>query len=165
MKPISGTFSARLDGAYQGDLFTNAENTSWAKIPGRFLANGRLTWTTEDDAWKVSLEVLNLFDKYYFQTVSDITTSLGLVTGSPGCRAPGRWRSNGASDPASRSCHGRSGQRPRRGRGLCGPRPFRWPEQRNEKRPASRGPSFVTLPGSSRQTVLRRSRISLPGLK
>jgi iron complex outermembrane receptor protein len=78
-----GTFSIRLDGSYQGKLFTNAENTSWATIPGRFLANGRLTWATTDDEWKVSLEVLNIFDKYYFQTVSDITTSLGLVTGVP----------------------------------------------------------------------------------
>jgi iron complex outermembrane recepter protein len=85
----AGTFSVRLDGSYQGDLFTNAENTSWAEIPGRFLANGRLTWTTRDDDWKVSLEVLNIFDKYYFQTVSDITTSLGLVTGVPGL--PRTW--------------------------------------------------------------------------
>jgi iron complex outermembrane receptor protein len=79
-----GTFSIRVDGSYQGKLFTNAENTTWATIPGRFLANGRLTWTTTDDEWKVSLEVQNIFDKYYMQTVSDITTSLGLVTGVPG---------------------------------------------------------------------------------
>jgi iron complex outermembrane receptor protein len=85
----AGTFSVRLDGSYQGDLFTNAENTSWAEIPGRFLANGRLTWTTRDDEWKVSLEVLNIFDKYYFQTISDVTTSLGLVTGVPGL--PRTW--------------------------------------------------------------------------
>ncbi len=84
-----GMFSIRLDGSYQGTLFTNAENTSWAEIPGRFLANGRLTWTTVDDAWKVSLEVQNIFDKYYYQTVSDVTTSLGVVTGVPGL--PRTW--------------------------------------------------------------------------
>jgi iron complex outermembrane receptor protein len=70
-------------------MFTTAENTSWSEMPGRFLANGRLTWTTKDDDWKVSLEVQNLFDKYYFQSVSDITTSLGLVTGVPGL--PRTW--------------------------------------------------------------------------
>jgi iron complex outermembrane receptor protein len=32
----------------------------------------------------VSLEVQNLLDKYYYQSVSDVTTSLGLVTGVPG---------------------------------------------------------------------------------
>ncbi len=85
----AGTFSIRLDGSYQGKLYTNAENTSWAEIPGRFLANGRLTWTTMDEAWRVSLEVQNIFNKYYFQTVSDVTTSLGLVTGVPGL--PRTW--------------------------------------------------------------------------
>ncbi len=79
-----GTLSYRLDGSYQGKLFTNAENTSWSKIPGRFLANARLSWADSDNDWKVSLEVQNLFDKYYFQSVSDVTTSLGLVTGVPG---------------------------------------------------------------------------------
>jgi iron complex outermembrane receptor protein len=34
--------------------------------------------------WRVSLEVQNLFDKYYFTSKSDITTSLGEVTGVPG---------------------------------------------------------------------------------
>lgn len=84
-----GTFSLRLDGSYQGKLFTNAENTTWAKIPGRFLANGRLTWTTNNEDWRVSLEVQNIFDKYYFQSVSDVTTSLGVVTGVPGL--PRTW--------------------------------------------------------------------------
>jgi len=65
-----GTLSFRLDGSYQGDLFTNAENTSWGKVPGRFLANGRVTWASDKD-WKASFEVQNLFDKYYFQSVSD----------------------------------------------------------------------------------------------
>ncbi len=71
-----GTLSFRLDGAYQGELFTNGENTIWAEIPGRFLANARISWSEQED-WKVTLEVQNLFDEYYFQSTSDITTSLG----------------------------------------------------------------------------------------
>jgi iron complex outermembrane recepter protein len=78
-----GTLSFRLDGSYQGKLYTNAENTSWSKIDGRFLANARVSWSHAED-WRVALEVQNLFDKYYFQSVSDITTSLGAVTGVPG---------------------------------------------------------------------------------
>ena len=85
----AGTFSFRLDGSYQGKLFTNAENTIWSEIPGRFLANGRIAWTTRDEDWRVALEVQNIFDKYYFQSVSDVTTSLGLVTGVPGL--PRTW--------------------------------------------------------------------------
>ena len=74
--------SFRLDGAYQGKVFTNAENTHWAKIPGRLVSNAHVTWANED-GWKLGLEVLNLADKYYFQSVSDVTTSLGVVTGVP----------------------------------------------------------------------------------
>ena len=83
-----GKFSFRLDGSYQGELYTNAENTSWGKMDGRFLANGLVSWS-KSDAWKMSLEVQNLFDKYYFLSVSDITTSLGAVTGVPGL--PRTW--------------------------------------------------------------------------
>jgi iron complex outermembrane receptor protein len=79
----TGTVSFRLDGAYQGELYTNAENSFWARMPGRFLANARVTYSRQED-WKVSLEVQNLLDKYYYQSVSDVTTSLGLVTGVPG---------------------------------------------------------------------------------
>ncbi|MES2605231.1 MAG: TonB-dependent receptor, partial [Pseudomonadota bacterium] len=77
-----GDISYRLDGAYQGKVYTNAENTVWAKIPGRLVSNAHITWAN-DDGWKLGLEVQNLTDKYYFQSVADITTSLGLVTGVP----------------------------------------------------------------------------------
>jgi iron complex outermembrane receptor protein len=85
----NGTLSFRLDGSYQGKLYTNAENTDWGKIPGRFLTNARIFFTDQDDKWKLALEVQNLTNKYYFQSKSDITTSLGLVTGVPGL--PRTW--------------------------------------------------------------------------
>ncbi len=81
----SGTVSGRFDGSYQGEVYTNAENTSWARVDGRFLGNARLTYTTEDEDWRASLEVQNVFDKYYFMSVSDTTANaLGVVTGAPG---------------------------------------------------------------------------------
>ena len=79
----TGSISFRLDGSYQGKLYTNAENTDWGKLPNRFLANARLGWNNNDN-WSVALEVQNLFNKYYFLSKSDITTSLGAVTGVPG---------------------------------------------------------------------------------
>jgi len=86
----SGTISGRFDGSYQGEVYTNAENTSWARVDGRFLANARLSYTTEDESWRATLEVQNLFDKYYFMSVSDTTSNaLGVVTGAPG--RPRTW--------------------------------------------------------------------------
>ncbi|MEJ0099768.1 MAG: TonB-dependent receptor [Pseudomonadota bacterium] len=79
----NATLTFRLDGSYQGKLYTNAENTSWGAVDGRFLANAHVTWSAENK-WKLSLEVQNLLNKYYYQSVSDITTSLGEVTGVPG---------------------------------------------------------------------------------
>ena len=88
-RPIeSGTLSFRVDGSYQGKLYTNAENSIWSKMEGRFLANARVSWARQED-WKISVEVQNLFDKYYFTSVSDATTSLGIVSGVPGL--PRTW--------------------------------------------------------------------------
>ncbi len=83
-KTNSGVVSFRLDGSYQGKLYTNAENTTWGAIDGRFLTNARIAYSDKGGKWKLALEVQNLFDKYYFQSVSDATTSLGVVTGVPG---------------------------------------------------------------------------------
>ncbi|MBO9669020.1 MAG: TonB-dependent receptor [Sphingobium sp.] len=87
-----GTFSIRVDGSYQGKLYTNAENTNWGTIKGHFLADGQISWRDKKDDWKIGLEVKNIFNKYYFQTVSDVTTSLGLVTGVPAL--PRTWSLN-----------------------------------------------------------------------
>jgi iron complex outermembrane receptor protein len=86
----AGTISGRFDGSYQGSLFTNSENSSWGRVDGRFLGNARLTFTTADEDWRMALEVENVFDKYYFMSVSDATAnSLGVVTGVPG--RPRTW--------------------------------------------------------------------------
>jgi iron complex outermembrane recepter protein len=80
----AGKVSARLDGQYQSAIFTDANNSIWSKIDPRFLANARLSYLTGDKDWQVSLEVQNLFDKYYFSTVADATGGLGVQTGVPG---------------------------------------------------------------------------------
>ena len=86
----TGIVSARFDGSFQDDVYTNAENTPWALVEDRFLGNARLSYTTADMGWRVSLEVQNIFDKYYFLSKSDLTSnSLGVVTGVPGL--PRTW--------------------------------------------------------------------------
>ena len=87
----SGTISGRFDGSYQSDVFSNSENTSWANVDGRFLANGRLSYTTASEDWRITLEVQNMFDKYYFLTRSDTASNaLGVVTGVPAL--PRTWK-------------------------------------------------------------------------
>ncbi len=85
----AGTVMARFDGSYQSSIFNESFNTSWSRIDGYFLGNARLGFTTADEAWSVALEVRNLFDKNYWLSKSDVTTSLGVVTGVPGL--PRTW--------------------------------------------------------------------------
>jgi iron complex outermembrane receptor protein len=84
-----GNMSARFDGQYQSEIFTDANNSVWSRIEPRFLGNARLTYTTEDKDWQLGLEVQNVFDKFYYLTVSDVTGGLGVQTGVPGL--PRTW--------------------------------------------------------------------------
>jgi iron complex outermembrane receptor protein len=83
------TVSARLDGNYQDDLFTTSENSPRSHVPSYFLANARLAYTAPDDDWQVYLEVKNLFDKYYFNSIQDASSTLGIVSAQPGL--PRTW--------------------------------------------------------------------------
>jgi len=85
----TGTVSLRFDGNYQGSMYTEAFNTAESKVDSYFLGNGRITYKSENDKWQVSLEVANIFNKYYMLTVSDISKSIGQVTGQPGM--PRTW--------------------------------------------------------------------------
>ena len=85
----SGIVAARFDGSYRSEIFTETSNSPWSRVDSRFLGNARLSYTTDDEDWRVALEVQNLFDKYYFHSVSDTTRSLGAVTGVPGL--PRTW--------------------------------------------------------------------------
>ncbi len=80
----AGKMSARLDGQYQSEIFTDASNSKWSRVAPRFLANARVSYTTGDKDWQVAVEVQNLFDRYYFLTVGDATGGLGVETGVPG---------------------------------------------------------------------------------
>ncbi|MEO6387276.1 MAG: TonB-dependent receptor [Croceibacterium sp.] len=78
-----GSVGVRFDGSYRSEIFTETTNSKWSRIDSRFLGNARVSYTTTDEAWRFSLEVQNVFDKYYYQSVSDVTRSLGVVTAVP----------------------------------------------------------------------------------
>ncbi len=78
-----GTVSFRFDGNYQSDIYSEASNTDWSRVKPYFLGNARLSFTTADRDWRVALEVQNVFNHYYFLSKSDVSSSLGVVTGVP----------------------------------------------------------------------------------
>ena len=59
-------------------------------MPAYTLANARLTWANADNDLDISLEVTNLFDKYYFLSVFDLRgAGAGVRKGRPG--NPREW--------------------------------------------------------------------------
>ena len=85
-----GTLSARFDGSYQSEIYANAINSEYSHIDSYFLGNARLSWTAPDKDWQASVEVQNVFDKYYFLSVFDQATGrAGQVIGQPGM--PRTW--------------------------------------------------------------------------
>jgi len=86
----AGSITPRVDASYQSDVFTNAVNGPTNRLEGYTVANARLTWKNENEDLQVGLEVTNLFDKYYFQTLFDLTRAgAGFVAGLPA--RPREW--------------------------------------------------------------------------
>ena len=54
------------------------------RIDGYFVGNARLTWKQDAEApISVSLEVLNVFDKYYYTSLYEQFASPGTISGAP----------------------------------------------------------------------------------
>jgi iron complex outermembrane receptor protein len=93
----SGTLTPRIDLSHQYALTGNAltpppgsPSARLGQVPGYTLANARLTWRNEDKDLDVSLELTNLFDKYYFINKFDLTgAGAGAISGQPG--RPREW--------------------------------------------------------------------------
>jgi iron complex outermembrane receptor protein len=85
----AGSLTPRFDMAYTGK--SSAGRTAGGApidyYPSRTLANARLTWRNADDDLSVSLEVQNLFDKYYlpfrFSAVQLFTGTIYSQVGRP----------------------------------------------------------------------------------
>ncbi|MGC1270708.1 MAG: TonB-dependent receptor [Croceibacterium sp.] len=86
-----GTLTPRIDAAYQAEVYTGAKYLNAPQyIPAYTTANARLTWRNEPRDLSVSLEVTNLFDKYYYVTVFDLRAAgAGLDKAQPG--RPREW--------------------------------------------------------------------------
>ena len=68
------TITPRFDYSFQGGFNTNAVPTAGNRVNGYHLGNARITWKSGDDRWQVSAIGTNIFDKYYYNSVFDLTT-------------------------------------------------------------------------------------------
>lgn len=84
-----GDLTPRLDVSFEDDTYSTAVNSPLNKIDSHTIANGRLTWRSEDFKWQVGLEVTNLTDEYYYLTIYDLWDAAGYVNGQPA--KPREW--------------------------------------------------------------------------
>ena len=85
-----GSITPRLDVAYTDQVYSASVNAPTNLIPSYSLANVRVTWRSEDEAWRVALEGTNVTDKYYYLTLFDLSrNAAGYINGQPG--RPEEW--------------------------------------------------------------------------
>lgn len=85
-----GSLIPRIDVSHQSGYFSQAINRPpFNRLPGRTLANARLTYRDPDRDWQVSLEVTNLTDKLYYDGLFDNRASTSSIQGRPG--RPREW--------------------------------------------------------------------------
>jgi iron complex outermembrane receptor protein len=86
---FGGSLTPRFDMSYTASTSGGAALNA-IPLPAITLANARLTWETEDEGWKVALEVTNLFKEYYYLTTFDLRNAgAGFAKAMPG--RPREW--------------------------------------------------------------------------
>jgi iron complex outermembrane receptor protein len=73
------TLSPRFDYSHRSGYNTNAIPSPGNRVDSYGIGNARLTWKSPDDSWQVAAIASNIFDKYYYYSVFDLT---GLGGGS-----------------------------------------------------------------------------------
>ncbi len=71
--------------SYRSKIFFNTVAADTAAIqPSYALVNARLTYTFPKNDWSVSIAATNLFDKFYYTTLTDQRESFGFLSGTIG---------------------------------------------------------------------------------
>jgi len=80
-----GKITPRVDVSYRSRIYfsTSRANVSAQQDPYA-LVNARLTYATADNDWSISLAATNLFDKFYYTTLTDQRESFGFLSGTIG---------------------------------------------------------------------------------
>ncbi|HJQ18363.1 MAG TPA: TonB-dependent receptor [Allosphingosinicella sp.] len=93
----AGSLTPRIDVSHQGKLLGTATvpaagspSALFSTVDSYTMTNVRLTWRNADRDLEASLEVSNLFDRYYFLGKFDLTSAgAGTISGLPG--RPREW--------------------------------------------------------------------------
>ncbi len=72
-----GTFTPRFDISHQSDAWGTAVNQNRTRIPAYTVSNARVTWRNVSEDIEASVEVTNLFNKYYYLTTTEISGPAG----------------------------------------------------------------------------------------
>lgn len=78
-----GILTPRVDYTYQSKVFFSANNDPRTEQSGYGIANARLIWQSGDDKWTATLAVNNVFNKFYYTSLSNSYTSFGMIQGTP----------------------------------------------------------------------------------
>jgi iron complex outermembrane receptor protein len=76
---FGGLMSAQFDGSYVGDRFANLRNFQAQELDSYFLSNLRLTWTSPNERWRLSVFAENVFDETYITERFDLGTLCGCT--------------------------------------------------------------------------------------
>jgi iron complex outermembrane receptor protein len=69
---------------YQSQVYGDAFNNPYNRIPAYGVTNVRMTWAGPDAKWQASIEALNVTDKLYYLATNDYSASAGSSSYSPG---------------------------------------------------------------------------------
>jgi len=80
-----GRITPRVDVSYRSRIYfsTSRSNVSAQQAPYA-LVNARLTYATADNDWSISVAATNLFNKFYYTTLTDQRESFGFLSGTIG---------------------------------------------------------------------------------
>ena len=84
----AGSITPRIDVNHEDARKPNVTNLM--AVPAFTVMNASLTWRAEDDGWEASVGVTNVFDKYYYNNIFDISSFGGWTAGQPA--EPREWR-------------------------------------------------------------------------
>jgi iron complex outermembrane receptor protein len=92
----AGSITPRIDVNRQNKLPGNVLRAAagspselFGQVPGYTITNGRLTWRNAERDLDISLEVTNVFNKYYFLNKFDLSDLAGSILGQVG--RPREW--------------------------------------------------------------------------